>query len=274
VDLDSSLEDQVASASSISVVLGEPRRQLVVCSGIAITEWESHAHFNPVDVRIKLNVQATALLGWTAVAGLAGVSDDDNDNPFHFTTDWAYAELDEASGEIFLVTRINVFGDSGSLRRFSYQTHLLIDAEQALISGVISWNETVAHEVADPRFSAVPGAGRVAHRFTVTAGTFDDPGTGFHIYRPLVSRNERSVVSTDLGGGERHVPYVLPVPAQLLGTPLMMSASVVPGGMVPATGGQLLSVEQVSGPSPVELTTQHLTETDVNFAVVAQARPR
>jgi hypothetical protein len=80
VDLDSSQASQVESPSTISVSLDGRKRQLVVCSGFAITNWESHGHFNPLDVRIRLNVQATALLGWAAVAGLAGVSSDDNDS--------------------------------------------------------------------------------------------------------------------------------------------------------------------------------------------------
>lgn len=63
-----------------------PGQRLIVCSGIAIPNWDSQGSIDSLDVRIKLNVKATALYGWTAVAGLAGITNDDTE--FLFTTDW------------------------------------------------------------------------------------------------------------------------------------------------------------------------------------------
>jgi hypothetical protein len=173
-----------------------------------------------------------------------------------------------------LNARINLHGDPATLRRFSYQTHLLVETDQPLISGMISWSETVAVEVANPLHRPVGGGGRVAHRFAISAGTYSDPqGTGFNIYESLVSGFDRTVVST-VTGGERKVPYSLPIPIQVLGMPLTMQASVFPGGMAAATPGHVLRVKQVAGPDPVELTTQHLVQTGVDFAVVDQTPPK
>lgn len=253
MDLDSRNSAQVDSARTLSVFLGNPTRHLVVCSGVAIPNWDSQGSLDPLDVHIKLNVQATALLGWTAAIGLAGLSNDDTE--FLFATDHAVAEID-ASGELFLNAHIAVQGHPSVLRRFSYQTHLLITKDEPMISGVVSWSEAVATEAA--------GA---AHRFTIAAGT-NAPDGAFINYQVLVSGHEDVGASSPVAGNRRQVAYSLPVPIELLGTPLTMQASMFPGGLDKANPGDVLMVEQVGGANPVLLTNQHLVETGVDFAIV------
>jgi hypothetical protein len=94
------------------------------------------------------------------------------------------------------------------------------------------------------------------------------------MYQALVSVHDHSMPSVHLGGGRRQVAYSMPIPLQLLGTPLTMEATVVPGGLVPVNPAHYLQVEQVAGPRPVELTTQHLVQTGVDFAVTDNERPK
>jgi hypothetical protein len=255
MDLDSSNPNQVESAQTISVFLGNPSRTLVVCSGIAIPNWDSQGNLDFLTVRIKLNVQATTLLGSTAVVGLASIENEDSE--FTFATNSTHAEIDP-SGDIFLVAVIAVQGEPSTLSRFSYQTHLVITKDQPVISGTIQWSDADATVTGNP-----------AYRFTVTAGVMvTPPGGGFQQYVPEVTGHEDTGVGT-VRNGVHTVTYSLPIPLSLLGTPLFMRCDPYPGAFTPVHANYFLSVVQVSGPSPVLLTNAQLVEPGVDFAMAA-----
>lgn len=255
MDLDSADPKQVESAQTISVFIGNPTRTLVICSGIAIPNWDSQGNLDFLTVRIKLNVQATALLAATAVVGLASIENEDSE--FTFATNSTHAEID-SSGNLFLVAVIAVQGEPSTLSRFSYQTHLLITKDQPIISGTIQWADADATVTGNP-----------AYRFTVTAGIMVTPqGGGFQQFVPEVTGHDDAGPGT-VQKGVHTVTYSLPIPISLLNTQVFVMCDPYPGAFKPVVGGNLLYVPQVNGPSPVVLTGSHLVEADVDFRMLS-----
>jgi hypothetical protein len=251
MDLDSANPSQVESPQRIDVFLGNPNRTLVICSGIALPNWDSQGNLDRTIVRVDLHVQATALLTWTAVVGLASISNDDSE--FTFATDSAFAAIDP-NGNIFLVANIAVQGEPSTMSRFSYQTHLLISKDQPIISGTIQWADSDAKLQGNPPY-----------RFTVTANTLATPsGGGFQYFVPQVTGHEDAGVGI-VKNGVHQVSYSLPIPISLLGTPLYVQCDPYPGAFNAVNPGVTLIVPQVNGPVPVLLSNPHLVESDVDF---------
>jgi hypothetical protein len=260
MDLDSSNPNQVESARTLNVFIGNPNRMLVICSGIAIPNWDSQGNLDRLTVKINLNVQATALLSSTAVVGLASIENEDSE--FTFATDSTFAESD-SHGNISLVTSIAVQGEPSTLSRFSYQTHLLITKDQPVISGMIQWSDSDATVTGNP-----------AYRFTISAGIMVTPqGGGFQQFVPQVTGHEDAGVGI-VKGRIHQVTYSLPIPLSLLGTQIFMRCDPYPGAFTPVNVGYGLGLSQVSGPSPVVLTNTHLVETGVDFQMYALQPPR
>jgi hypothetical protein len=260
ISLDQTDSSQVESPGHLDVFLGNPNRHLVICSGIAILSGvSSDGDEATAMLRIRLPVKATALLTWTAIAGLASIQNDDS--LYTFATDSAVPTLD-VNGNAFLNVKVFVYGEPSTLNRISYQTHLLITLDQPVISGTIQWSDAEVAAVGGPP------------RFQVAAGIeiAGAPG-GFEQFQVLFSGSEDAGSET-VQGHLHTVSYSLQVPIAQLGTPLLMQAQVIPTTLTTVGGPGRIAVNQVHGPDPVTLTAAHLVESDVNFAVTVIQTPK
>ncbi|MGA9565765.1 MAG: hypothetical protein WBS19_09605 [Candidatus Korobacteraceae bacterium] len=273
MDLDSLDSNQVESAQTVTVFIGNPTRTLVVCSGIAIPNWDSQGNLDYQTVRINLNVQATALLASTAVVGLASiVNGTSGGSEFTFATDSAFAEM--VDGVIYLVVSIGVQGSPSTLSRFSYQVHLLISKDQAMISGTIEWSDSDVTLTSVPPYLftiaasiLIPPSGGSFGGPVVQVTVHEDPGIGVLKFGGVKAAGRA-------GTGVHQYTYSMPIPPTLLNTPLLLSCEPYPGAFVPTGGNRFVSAQQISGPSPVILTSTHLVENDVDFQVVTGLAPK
>ena len=131
----------VDKPSSLAMFVGDPPRQLLIFSGVALPEWDSQSDLDRTEVQVRLGATTTAQFGWTAQAALASISNEDSD--FIFAVDDAFVDTDTDVGDQVLRLRvpIAVQGEPSILHRFSYTVHVLSDPIQAKITGTISWGQ-------------------------------------------------------------------------------------------------------------------------------------
>jgi hypothetical protein len=159
----------VANPSQIEFYIGNPPRQMLVFSGVGVTE--VHSEDNNVawrDFRVMLGASTTPNFQYTSTVGMATITCDDSD--FFFFSNTSNVDQDPLTGELRLNTTLAASGDSGTLNRFSYQVMVLSDPIVGTIAGEIRW----ANMLGQPS-DAVLNHG--APMFTVDVGVnVDQPG--------------------------------------------------------------------------------------------------
>jgi hypothetical protein len=174
IDLDAGLKPPkgVATPAVLTVFVGDPPRQLLIFTGVAIPEWDSQGDLDRNEVIVRLGATTTRFFSWTAQAALAAISNEDSD--FIFSCDAAFIDADPSDGVLRLHVPIAVQGEPSILHRFSYTAHVLSDPIQAKITGFIKWNKSWG----DPTQAVLQGGQpmfRVALGQTVTLPSA--PGT-------------------------------------------------------------------------------------------------
>ena len=249
--------DQVVSPRMLEAFVGTPPGRLLIFTGIAMPALESNGQVDGQEVTIDLNARAnTREPKYAATVGLASIFNSDSD--LIFATD----DVKVITGpnlELFLVCNIAVMGDRSVLNRFAYQATVFLDADSGTIAGTIRWN---------PHFLLF--AGPEHDLFQINAISFQPqpgPPGGFG---GTISKVER--VGATTGGVVRQgammaIDYVIhELP---LGVPLTVTVNPKPGAFVILNSQSPFNFFQVSGPSPITLSTAHSVERPVDF----EARP-
>ncbi len=139
--------NQVSSARTLDVFLGEPPRHMIIFTGIAIPRLPSDDDDDPAPVThetviIKLGrsvAQPPRDDEWTATVGLTNLSNTESD--LIFALDNVTALQVDEKGELELVVDLGVQGDDSVLNSFSYQvTVLVVPREVGLKSIQVSDN--------------------------------------------------------------------------------------------------------------------------------------
>ena len=143
--------NQVASASAMEVLLGEPAQRLMIFSGIAIPDfWTNHdEEVKQGEIVVRLGVHVATLDGGVVHVGLASIKNDETN--FLFALDTARLEVEPATGELLIRVTAAVLGEQTSIHRFGYQAVARVHKVSARIAGTImvpkaildlsGWNE-------------------------------------------------------------------------------------------------------------------------------------
>jgi hypothetical protein len=250
--LNASNADQVASASTLEVLLGEPSRRMMIFSGIARPEIrvnnDEETYSN--EVIVKLGPVVSHLESAVAEVGLASIGNDET--AFTFTLSTARVEVEPATGQLQLRVMTELRGEDTWLHRFSYQIVAHVVKAAARISGTIR----LPHEILDAR--QFPAA-EVASWFRVTANRVDSlPAGGFSFEQlvPLAAARFGDVRHDDL---DSYVDYTID------GCPFALPLRVTcdPGPTLQRAGATFV---QVSGPRPVFLSNVEPEANGVDFA--------
>jgi hypothetical protein len=133
----------VDNPSHLTVFVGDPPRQLLIFTGVAIPEFASDEDLERDEVQVRLGAITSEQFQWTAQAALASVVADEGD--FIFAVDGAFVDTDTddvKDGVLRLRAPVAVQADSGKLLRISYTVHVLSDPIQNKINGIISWDQS------------------------------------------------------------------------------------------------------------------------------------
>lgn len=152
----------VASPSKIALFVGNPPRELLIFSGVAIPEWDSKSEFDWEKVVVRLPGTSTEVFQWTSTVSIASITNTDSDFIFAANESWIQVGGD---GRLELHVPIGVKGDTSLFSRFSYHVEVLSDPVVSKVSGTIRWNESWG----EPTEAAIQGHFSM---FKVDAGTW------------------------------------------------------------------------------------------------------
>ncbi len=215
---------RVASPSRISLYVGNPPRELLIFSGVALPDWDSRSNLDYADVVVILAGPTTRFFQYTSTVSLASITNTDSD--FIFAADES-SVVNGGSG-LELHVRIGVQGDMSLLSCFSYHVQVLSDPITAKVTGNIRWSQGLS----DPTEAAKHLA---TSMFRVAAGAmvFDPSAPGLGGSGGWVWAERVSTFTTEapiLAGGTWAVPYVLenvPLDEQLQVIPALLDGALV-----------------------------------------------
>jgi hypothetical protein len=131
---------EVASASSLDVLLGEPSRHMLIFTGLAQSKTGSNTEDWP-PTRDKVYVKFGRFVAqdpkdgeWSATVGLASISNGDSD--YVFATDSVKVERDNSS-ELQLVVDTAALGQDSAIHSFSYQATVLLQEPQVVLDALL-----------------------------------------------------------------------------------------------------------------------------------------
>jgi hypothetical protein len=127
----------VSSPSSFEVEIGDPARQLVIFSGIAMPGFRVNHDEEPsgTEVLVKLGMVVAGVDRATAHVGLASIQNDET--AFLFAADAVSVHAEEGTGELTLRVAVAAMGEHTYLHRFGYQVVAHVRRVIARISGTI-----------------------------------------------------------------------------------------------------------------------------------------
>jgi hypothetical protein len=162
----------VANPAQIEFYIGNPPRQMLIFSGVGVTDLYAEEE-DPViwrEVAVKLGASTTPNFQYTSTVGLASITCDDSD--FNFFANKSSVIADAMTGELELHATLAASGDPGTLNRFSYHVQVLSDPVVGSIMGTIRWADFYGQPSADVLDDGLPPM------FEVDAGiTVDDPSS-------------------------------------------------------------------------------------------------
>jgi hypothetical protein len=194
--------------------VGNPPRELLIFTGVAMPEWESKSALDRETVIITLPGTTTPFFQSAASVGLASIMNTDSE--FTFAADETSVIIG-ASGQLELHVNIAVQGEVSVLSRINYHVEVLSDLLTAKISGTIRWNE----KWGEPTVSALAQFDSV---FRVTAGLIvSDPSGG-----PLGASHWEDRASTTTNARPVRANGFWAVPYLIDNVPLNQFLTVVP----------------------------------------------
>jgi hypothetical protein len=204
IDLDAGSQPPqgVAGPSSISFFVGNPPRQMLIFSGVALANWDSQSDLDFAEARVKLGASSTEHFQYTSSVGLGSIYNEDSD--FTFAADQAWVVADSQTGELTLHVTLAVQGEPSVLNRFTYHVQVLSDPIVASISGTIRWHEAFG----DPTSAVLDGASPM---FRVVAGITVElpPVGGFRQFRWDEHASGFTTAVPVKAGGMWAVPYLI-----------------------------------------------------------------
>lgn len=248
---------QVSSASSFEVLVGEPSRQLLVMSGIAIPAfWTNHdEEVNRTEIVVHLGVFVARLEHATAHVGLASIANDETN--FLFALDNARVELDPRSGELLLKVDAALLGEETWLHRFGYQIVAHVHRVAARISGTIR----LPRDILDIEGWSTPD---VASLFVISANRIEQlppSGSGMQfVTEKLIPVAHGHIERVRTDDGDAYVDYA--IDSCPFNVPLRVEVELVGRLDLPSVG-----VGQTAGPRPVVLSASQPSATGVDFGV-------
>ena len=172
--LDANDTNTVSSATSLTIDLGVPNQQMIVCSGIAIPGFRT---LDDDDISrdtavVNLRINALTVEKASVNVGLASFGNGDTD--FEFAVDQSQLQIDESTQELLLSVDMAVMGNPSALDRFAYQVVAIITTQPTGISGTIRWDQSL--------FDATKPGAIPAQLFRISAGELGyvpSPSGGF-----------------------------------------------------------------------------------------------
>jgi hypothetical protein len=193
--------DGVANPSRIDFYIGNPPRQMLIFSGVGMTDLYAEEE-EPViwrDVVVKLGAITTKHFEYTSTVGLASITCDDSD--FNFFANKSSVEQPD-TGELELHVTLAASGDPGTLNRFTYHVQVLSDPIVGSIMGTIRWADLFGQPSADVLDDGLPPM------FTVDAGVnVVDPTSPVNLPRFEVRVEGFSTAAPRNFNGTWAVPY-------------------------------------------------------------------
>jgi hypothetical protein len=257
VTLHASNPNEVVSASSFEVLLGDPGVRLIIFSGIAQPELRVNddEKIYPDEVLIKLGVNVSQLVKAVSHVGLAAISNDET--AFTFAINTGTVEVEAGTGELQFRVKTGLRGEKTYLHRFGYQ----IVAQVRKVSARIAGSIRIPRHILD--FLTLQ-ATEIPAQFAINANTVEaipgGPGSfAFEKVTPVAWGQTGELRNTDQ---DCFVDYVID------GCPFNVPLRVL---VEPASGSKLQAHSavcgQVAGPRPV-LLSNTIPEVDgVDFAV-------
>lgn len=260
ISLDANNPNQVSSPTVITVDLTDPGKQMIICSGIAISEWTVHDDGTVYNETVTLNLRQVVLDvdQATVTVGLASIGNGKTNNLFACNS--AGVDRDPTTGELIVTVDVALMGDPSALDRFGYQVVATVSTQKTGITGTIRW----AHDIFNPQSLS---AGQLAQLFQVSAGTL----TQQHLPNQLSSPIYASLANGITGGlSSDSADFLLPY--QIPGAPYdeAIVVQVTKGGQVPAQS----MLRQIAGPNPLTLTISQPSVSGVDFRLVKVVPPR
>lgn len=252
--------NEVASASSFEVLLGDPAVRLMIFSGIAQPELRVNDDdkIYPDEVLVKLGVNVSLLIKAVSHIGLAAISNDET--AFTFATNVGAVEVEGGTGELQLRVQTALRGEKTYLHRFGYQIVAHVPKVSARIAGTIR----VPRSILD--FMALQPV-EVPAQFAISANTVEvvppsasgGPSFQFERVTPVAWGETGEVRNTD---ADCFIDYT--IDGCPFNVPLRVVADVASGSRLHQ---QSAVSTQVAGPRPVLLTNTTPEVDGVDFAV-------
>jgi hypothetical protein len=258
----------VANPSQIAFYIGNPPREMLIFSGVGLTDLYAEEE-DPViwrEVAVKLGASTTPNFTYTCVVGLASITCDDSN--FNFFADVSSVVQDRQTSELELHTTLGASGDPGTLNRFTYHVQVLSDPIIGSIMGTIRWPDFFGQPSGDVLDDGLPPM------FTVDAGAMvvdpTDP-INYPIFEARVTGSSTTVPKKY--DGTWTVPY------KIDNVPLGQAFTVQPR---PPGANLVNSPYNYEGENPnfnppfreVELTPSAPAALGVDFDMTLPERPR
>ncbi len=261
ISLDASNPNHVANPMAITVDLTEPNKQMIICSGIAISEWEVHDDGTVYKESVSLNLRQTVVNidQASVVVGLASIGNGKTNNLF--SCDVASVARDPGSGNLILNVDLALMGDPSALNRFGYQVVATVTTQKTGISGTIYWSR----DLMNPSTLSV---GEIAQLFQVSAGNLTIPPHGpTQLVSPVYNQLANGITAAlSSNSADYMLPYQIP------GAPYSESLVVqVQKGPRVVAG---TTMNQIAGPTSFTLTGDQPNISGIDFRLVKVSPPR
>jgi len=256
--LDANDPSTVSSATSLTIDLGVPNQQMIVCSGIAMPGFRTldDSDISRDTAVVNLRVNALTVVKASVNVGLASFGNGDTD--FDFAIDQTQLQIDESTQELLLSVDMAVMGNPSALDRFAYQVVAIITTQPTGISGTIRWNQSL--------FDATKPGVMPAQLFKVSAGELGyipSPAGGFGT-ETYTADAYGAVGTLTLSAGQFSLPY------SIAGAPYGKNLTVRVDINPAFASGKTSLAQQTAGPNPVLLTAGEPGIAGVDFFISAQ----
>jgi hypothetical protein len=257
IPLDANDANQVASSNVIRTTIATPDEEMVICSGIAIPEWNTFEDDYIAYETAIINLRETVLAIKQATVSVGLASIGNGNTKFEFAINETSLTVDPTTQEMILSVDMALMGNPSALDRFSYQVVARVTKQVTGIDGTINWTSAL--------FDASGlSPTEVAQLFQVSAGTSAyipaPPGKGFGstVYTPRAFGTTGALMNNN---GNFVLPYTIP------GAPYGVNLTVTVGINPAFASGRQNIAQQISGPNPVVLTVTNPGVSGVNFNI-------
>jgi hypothetical protein len=257
ITLDANDSNQVASANVVRATLTDADEEMVICSAIAIPEWNTFEDDYIASETAIINLRETVLAIKQATVSVGLASIGNGNTNFEFALNDTSLSVDPITQEMKLSVDMALMGNPSALDRFSYQVVARVTKQVTGIDGTINWTSAL--------FDASGlSPTQVAQLFQVSAGTSayvppaSGKGFGSTVYTPRAFGTTGALQNNN---GNFVLPYTIP------GAPYGVNLSVTVGINAGFASGRQNIAEQISGPNPVVLTTGSPGIKGVDFSI-------